>query len=126
MGRRDARRVLLDTTMNISSFGEDEQGELYVVDLGGTLSRIVGVVAVHVRDRADEPELRGGWRHRHRFGYGGTGCAWTAVAQRDMDPRHVGQRAAAATAPSAYTVDANTSDDVALGHADDRRQDASP
>ena len=26
--------------MNISSFGEDEQGELYVVDLGGTVSRI--------------------------------------------------------------------------------------
>ena len=27
--------------MNISSFGEDEQGELYVVNLGGTLSKIV-------------------------------------------------------------------------------------
>jgi hypothetical protein len=33
--------VLLDTTMRISSFGEDEQGELYVVNLGGTISRIV-------------------------------------------------------------------------------------
>lgn len=32
---------LLDTTLNISSFGEDEQGELYVVGLGGTVSRIV-------------------------------------------------------------------------------------
>ena len=32
--------LLLDTAMNISSFGEDEQGELYVVDLGGTVSRI--------------------------------------------------------------------------------------
>ena len=27
-----AQRVLLDTTMSISSFGEDEQGELYVVE----------------------------------------------------------------------------------------------
>ena len=32
--------VLLDTALNISSFGEDEQGELYVVNLGGTVSRI--------------------------------------------------------------------------------------
>jgi len=32
--------VLLDTALNISSFGEDEQGELYVVDLGGTVSRM--------------------------------------------------------------------------------------
>jgi hypothetical protein len=32
--------VLLDTTRNISSFGEDEAGELYVVGLGGTVERI--------------------------------------------------------------------------------------
>ena len=35
-----AQSVLLDTSLNVSSFGEDEQGELYVVDLGGTVSRI--------------------------------------------------------------------------------------
>jgi Glucose / Sorbosone dehydrogenase/Viral BACON domain len=33
--------VLVDTALRISSFGEDEQGELYVVDLaGGSISRI--------------------------------------------------------------------------------------
>ena len=32
--------VLTDTTFNISSFGEDEAGELYVVSLGGTIYRI--------------------------------------------------------------------------------------
>jgi hypothetical protein len=32
--------LLLDTSMSIASFGEDEQGELYVVDIGGTVSRI--------------------------------------------------------------------------------------
>jgi glucose/arabinose dehydrogenase len=37
----DTSPVLIDTTLSISSFGEDEAGELYVVDLGGTLSRIV-------------------------------------------------------------------------------------
>ena len=32
--------VLLDTGLNISSFGEDESGEIYVVGLGGTVHRI--------------------------------------------------------------------------------------
>jgi glucose/arabinose dehydrogenase len=35
-----AQTVLLKTALNISSFGEDQQGELYVVGLGGTVSRI--------------------------------------------------------------------------------------
>jgi glucose/arabinose dehydrogenase len=35
--------LLLDTTMNISSFGEDEMGELYVVSLGGTIGRFVAL-----------------------------------------------------------------------------------
>jgi glucose/arabinose dehydrogenase len=32
--------LVLDTTLNISSFGEDEAGEIYVVGLGGTVHRI--------------------------------------------------------------------------------------
>lgn len=32
--------VLLDTAMNITSFGEDESGEIYVVGQGGTVHRI--------------------------------------------------------------------------------------
>jgi len=32
--------VLLDTLLNISSFGEDEAGELYIVGLGGTVDRL--------------------------------------------------------------------------------------
>jgi hypothetical protein len=35
--------LLLDTTLNIASFGEDEAGELYVVGLGGTVHRIAAV-----------------------------------------------------------------------------------
>lgn len=34
--------VLLDTGVNIASFGEDESGEIYVVGLGGTVSKLVG------------------------------------------------------------------------------------
>lgn len=33
--------VLLDTSLNISSLGQDEAGEIYVVALGGTVHRIV-------------------------------------------------------------------------------------
>ena len=33
--------VLLDTDLMISSFGEDEVGEIYVVGLGGTVHRII-------------------------------------------------------------------------------------
>ena len=36
-----SQSVLLASALSISSFGEDELGELYVVDLGGTVSRIV-------------------------------------------------------------------------------------
>jgi glucose/arabinose dehydrogenase len=37
------KTVLLDTDLRIASFGEDEAGEVYVVDLGGAVYRIVGV-----------------------------------------------------------------------------------
>ena len=33
--------LLLDTTLNISSFGEDQAGELYVVDLNGGIYKVV-------------------------------------------------------------------------------------
>lgn len=33
--------MVLDTSRNIASFGEDEDGELYVVGLGGTIDRIL-------------------------------------------------------------------------------------
>jgi Glucose / Sorbosone dehydrogenase len=36
-----SQRLLIDTASNISSFGEDESGELYVVGLGGTVHKIV-------------------------------------------------------------------------------------
>ncbi len=40
--RRNATSLLLDTDLRIASFGEDEAGEVYVVDLGGAVYRIVG------------------------------------------------------------------------------------
>jgi glucose/arabinose dehydrogenase len=37
----DVQTLLLDTALSISSFGEDEGGELYVVNLNGTVDQIV-------------------------------------------------------------------------------------
>jgi glucose/arabinose dehydrogenase len=39
--RQLVRSLLLDTGLRISSFGEDEAGEVYVVDLGGAVYRII-------------------------------------------------------------------------------------
>jgi glucose/arabinose dehydrogenase len=39
------QNVLLDTSLNISSFGEDEAGEIYVIGLGGTIHRLVNASA---------------------------------------------------------------------------------
>jgi hypothetical protein len=36
----NTQSLLLDTSLNISSFGEDEAGELYVVGLGGSVFKI--------------------------------------------------------------------------------------
>lgn len=47
----DTEAVLMYTAMNISSFGEDEQGELYVVDRGGTISRIESMPATEVKEK---------------------------------------------------------------------------
>ncbi len=38
----NAQLLLQDTSRSISSFGEDEDGELYVVGLGGTVDKILG------------------------------------------------------------------------------------
>jgi len=40
--RSGASTRLLDTDLTISSFGEDQAGELYVVGIGGTVHRLVG------------------------------------------------------------------------------------
>lgn len=40
--RNGSSTTLIDTSLNISSFGEDEEGELYVVNLGGSILRLVG------------------------------------------------------------------------------------
>jgi hypothetical protein len=62
-----SQSLLLDTAFNISSFGEDERGELYVVNLGGSVSRIARsppCTVLVVAQRSVE-QGRGGWRGQH-------------------------------------------------------------
>lgn len=46
--------MLLDTTLGISSFGEDEAGEIYVVGLGGSVYKIVNPNAAIPRNVVDD------------------------------------------------------------------------
>jgi glucose/arabinose dehydrogenase len=48
---------LVDSDLLISTFGEDEQGELYVADLNGTLYRIHGETFCSVRANLEDREL---------------------------------------------------------------------
>jgi len=41
MWNNNQQILLQDTTRNISSFGEDEDGEIYIVGLGGTVDKVV-------------------------------------------------------------------------------------
>ena len=80
--------VLLDTTMMISSFGEDEPGEVYVVDLNGSVSRIAGTAAPCTYSisptRASYPASGGSGTINVTTA---AGCAWNAQ-QQSVDYHH--------------------------------------
>ena len=40
LGTKYSRRLLLETHLNIASFAEDREGEVYIVDLGGKIFRV--------------------------------------------------------------------------------------
>jgi hypothetical protein len=55
-----ASTVALDSPLNISSFGEDQAGELYVVGLGGTVHRLVNPDAPALSLAVNQSVLRPG------------------------------------------------------------------
>jgi hypothetical protein len=97
--------VLLDTAINISSFGEDEQGELHVVGLGGTLSKITSVgtpCSYDIAPTSRSIDAAGGTGSVAVTA--GDGCVWTAASNASWI------HAAAAGSGNgdvAYSVDAN-------------------
>jgi len=72
--------LLLDTAMNISSFGEDEQGELYVVNLGGTVSKIVADAPCTYSISPTSKSFNASAGTGSVTVTAGAGCAWTAVS----------------------------------------------
>jgi len=72
--------VLLDTALNISSFGEDEAGELYVVGLGGTVQKLVtpSPCVYSITPTSQNFGAAGGSGSVNVTA--GTGCPWTAVS----------------------------------------------
>jgi hypothetical protein len=111
-----AQSIVLDTQSNISSFGEDEQGEIYVVGLEGSLSRIVGAGPPPCKYAIAPPTQSVGVA-----GGGGNvavttadGCVWAAVSNADWIHAAAG---GSGNGNVAYTVDANPSTSARTGTA---------
>ena len=72
--------VLLDTALNISSFGEDEQGELYVVNLGGTVSKIASSASCTYAISPTNATYPNGGGAGSASVTTPAGCGWTATS----------------------------------------------
>jgi len=70
--------VALDSGLSLSSFGEDEAGELYAVDLGGSVRRITGQsTCTFSLTRSNQSFAAGGGKGGRVKVKTGAGCAWT-------------------------------------------------
>ena len=77
--------VLLGTDLMISSFGEDEAGEIYVVGLGGTVHRIINPNASPDDPPSAAVALRGeGFRTGQTITYQATPTPGFAPTQVDI------------------------------------------
>ena len=86
------QNLLLDTTMNISSFGEDQAGEVYVVNLGGLGEPDRRELVLHVLDRPDEPELRVSGQRRNYRGHRRHGLRLVRRRERFVVAHHLRRR----------------------------------
>jgi hypothetical protein len=106
--------VLLDTALNISSFGEDEQGELYVVHLGGSVSRLTSSSSCTYSLAPTSQSVAPAGGTSSVSVTAGIGCGWTAVSNASWI--HVTSGAAGSGSGNvAYSVDANTSSSIRTG-----------
>jgi len=74
------QNILLDTTFNISSFGEDEDGELYVVNLGGSVSKIVSTTPCTYAISPSSQNFGSSGGTGGVTVTAGAGCVWTGKA----------------------------------------------
>jgi hypothetical protein len=76
----NSQSVLLDTSLSISSFGEDEAGELYVVGLGGAVYRIAQAVTCTYAIVPTKASFGASGGTGSVAVSANPGCAWTAVS----------------------------------------------
>jgi hypothetical protein len=108
----DAQRLLFNTAMNISSFGEDEQGELYVVDLNGSLSRFVSGCVLTMPAPGHSFTAASGSDNVAVTTSGG--CSWTATSNAPWLRVTSGSRGDG-NGTVQYSVDANPSTSARVG-----------
>ena len=109
-----AQSVLLDTAQNISSFGEDEEGELYVVNLGGTVSKIVSTMPCTYGIAPSSQTVVAGGGSGSVAVTAGAGCSWTAVSSAPWV--HITSGASGSgNGNVGYSVDANASQSPRAG-----------
>jgi hypothetical protein len=103
-----SQQLLLDTALNISSFGEDEAGEVYVVGLGGTVSRLASGTPQCTYSIAPTSQNVGAGGGTGSVGVtAGSGCPWTAGSNASWI--HVTSGGSGSGNGSVgYSVDANT------------------
>jgi glucose/arabinose dehydrogenase len=99
----------LDTGMNISSFGEDETGEIYVLDLNGSVNRLVSTspppCSYSISPASRNFGSEGG--SGEVAVTSGSGCTWTASAS--VPWIHITSGAnGSGNGSVAFSIDANT------------------
>ena len=110
-----AQTTLLDTGLQIASFGEDESGEIYVVGLGGTVSRIVSASPPCAYAIAPESQSVGSGGGAGTVTVtAGAGCGWTAVSQASWI-RITSGASGSGNGVVGYAVDPNTSASARTG-----------
>ena len=96
--------------MSISSFGEDENGEIYVVNHDGSVSRIVSTLpppcTFSISPTSRNVAAAGG--SGEVAVTGGSGCSWTASSNVSW-VRITAGASGTGNGNVAYTIDANTS-----------------
>jgi glucose/arabinose dehydrogenase len=101
--------LVMDTALNISSFGEDEAGEIYVVGLGGTVHRLAdpgSPCSYSISPTSQNFPAAGG---AGNVGVtSGQGCPWSSVSNASWI-RISGTGAGSGNGSVDYAVDPNTS-----------------
>jgi len=100
--------------MNISSFGEDEDGELYVVNLGGSVSKIVSTTPCTYAISPAGQNFGSSGGTGNVTVTAGNGCAWTATAN-DSWIHVTSGSSGSGNGGVDYSVDANTSSSSRMG-----------